>query len=218
MDRPILDGDSVGDALDRLYADPACELRGRDAWELLCAAILAERTHDQQVNKVMAVLTEHITSPTAMARLDHRDLEPALRQLPLYRQKARALVEAARAVVRLHGGRVPASLSDLAALPGVGRATAALALGAAFGVPALVADDHARRIAFRLGWSAGDGGRECERALAERFPPHRWMRLREQLVRFGRELCRRVGPRCERCPFASACPKRGVPEPRAELR
>src|SRR5690349_4288706 len=108
MDQPILDAESVGAALDRLYPDAACELRARDAWELLAAAILSARAHDLQVNKVMAVLTEHFTSPQAIARVDHRDLEPVLRHLPLYRQKARALVEAARALARLHGGQVPA--------------------------------------------------------------------------------------------------------------
>lgn len=206
----------VGEVLDRLWPDAACELRARDPWELLVAAILSARTHDIQVNKVMAVLTEHFASPEALARVDHRDLEPVLRHLPLYPQKARAVVEAARAVVRLHGGKVPASMADLAALPGVGRKTAAVVLGNAFGIPAIAADVHVQRVARRVGWAAREHPLEAEHALAERFPPHRWVRLCHQIIRLGREHCRRVGPKCERCPLAADCPRRGVPDPAPE--
>jgi endonuclease III len=210
MDRAILEPESIGAELDRLYPDAACELRARDSWELLVAAILSARASDVQVNKVMAVLTEHFTGPEAIARIDHRDLEPVLRHVTLYRQKARAIVEAARAIVRLHHGRVPESMADLAALPGVGRKTAAVVLGNAFGVPAIAADTHVQRIAHRFGWIAAEHPRHAETALAERFPPHRWVRLCHQFIRLGREHCKRVAPKCDRCPFSRTCPRNGV--------
>jgi endonuclease III len=213
MDRsahPVIEPERVDAALERLYPEASCELLAKDPWELLVAAILSARAHDLQVNKVMAVLTEHFVDPSSFAALDHRDLEPLLRHLPLYRQKARAIVEAARAVLRLHGGQVPQDMAALSALPGVGRKTAAVVLGNAFGIPAIAADTHVQRIAHRWGWTAEEHPGHAETALAERFPPKRWVRLCHQLIRLGRDCCRRVEPKCERCPFAASCPRRGV--------
>ncbi len=218
MDQPVLDPGHVGTSLERLYPDAACELRAKDPWELLVAAILSARAHDVQVNKVMAVFTEHFVGPEAVAGVDHRDLEPVLRQVPLFRQKARAIVEAARAIVRLHGGKVPQSMADLAALPGVGRKTAAVVLGNAFGIPAIAADTHVQRIAHRFGWTPSEHPTHAETALADRFPAHRWVRLCHQFIRLGRDCCKRVSPRCERCPFATACPRQGVAAEKAKPR
>ncbi len=210
MDRAILDPETIGAELDRLYPDASCELHARDPWELLVAAILSARASDVQVNKVMAVLTEHFTGPEAIARVDHRDLEPVLRHVTLYRQKARAIVEAARAIVRLHHGEVPQSMADLAALPGVGRKTAAVVLGNAFGIPAIAADTHVQRAAYRFAWITAEHPRHAELALAERFPAHRWVRLCHQLIRLGRDFCKRVAPKCTKCPFARTCPRQGL--------
>jgi endonuclease-3 len=210
MTPPACEPGPVGSALERLYPGAVCELRAQGPWELLVAAILSARAHDAQVNKVMAVLTEHYLGPDALAALDHRDLAPLLRHLPLYNQKARAIVEAARAVLRHHGGRVPNDFAALAALPGVGRKTAAVVLGNAFGVPAIAADTHVQRIAHRLGWTASEHPADAEAALAGRFPPARWVRLCHQFIRFGRDVCRRAEPRCARCPLADACPRQGL--------
>ncbi|MBA3710693.1 MAG: endonuclease III [Planctomycetes bacterium] len=210
MDRAVIEPEHVGAELERRYPEASCELHARDPWELLVAAILSARASDVQVNKVMAVLTEHFAGPEAIAAIDHRDLQPVLRHVTLYRQKARAIVEAARAIVRLHHGVVPASMADLAALPGVGRKTAAVVLGNAFGIPAIAADTHVQRIVYRLGWTASEHPRHAETALADRFAPHRWVRLCHQLIRLGRDSCKRLNPKCASCPFAPACPKQGV--------
>lgn len=210
--------DEIGMALAAAYGDARCELDARDPWQLLIAAILSARATDHQVNKVMAVLNEHYVGPAALAGLDHRDLARVVRHLPLYRQKARALVEAARAVLREHHGQVPESLDGLARLPGVGRKTAAVVLGNAFGVPAIAADVHVTRIAHRLGWTAREHPREAESALSKRFPPQHWVRLCHQLIRLGRDCCRRLKPRCERCPVARWCERRGVDRPGPEVR
>jgi endonuclease-3 len=197
-------------ALQAAYPDARCELLARDPWELLVAAILSARTTDVQVNKVMAVLTEHYLGPQAIADLDHRELDRVLRHVPLHRQKARAIVEAARAVLRLHHGRVPEDFAALAALPGVGRKTAAVVLGNAFGVPAIAADVHVQRITHRLGWTGREHPADAESALIQRFPPQHWVRLCHQMIRLGRDCCRRLKPRCERCPVAHLCERRGV--------
>jgi endonuclease-3 len=201
----------IGHALQDAYPDARCELLARDAWELLVAAILSARTTDVQVNKVMAVLNEHYVGPQAFADLDHRDLDRVIRHVPLHRQKARAIVEAARAVLRHHCGQVPGDLNALAALPGVGRKTAAVVLGNAFGVPAIAADVHVQRIVHRLGWTAREHPADAEVALVRRFAQEFWVRLCHQLIRLGRDCCRRQKPRCERCPVVRFCAKQGLP-------
>jgi len=201
---------AVGEVLARVYPDARCELLARDPWELLVAAILSARSTDFQVNRVMAVLNEHYVGPAAYAALDHRDLERVVRHVPLFRQKARAIVEAARAVVRLHGARVPEGLGPLSTLPGVGRKTAAVVMGNAFGIPAIAADVHVQRVVHRLGWCAAEHPAQAEAALAARFPPLQWVRLCHQLIRLGRDCCRRLKPRCARCPLAAFCPRQGV--------
>jgi endonuclease-3 len=201
---------AVGDTLGRVYPDARCELLARDPWELLVAAILSARSTDFQVNRVMAVLNEHYVGPAAFAALDHRDLERVVRHVPLFRQKARAIVEAARAVVRFHGARVPEGMGPLSTLPGVGRKTAAVVMGNAFGVPAIAADVHVQRVVHRLGWCAAEHPGQAEAALAARFPPQQWVRLCHQLIRLGRDCCRRLKPRCARCPLSAFCPRQGV--------
>jgi endonuclease-3 len=202
----------ITSALAVAYGDARCELLARDAWELLVATILSARTTDHQVNKVMAVLNEHYVGPAALASLDHRDLARVIRHVPLYRQKARSIVEAARALLARHGGRVPESLVELALLPGVGRKTAAVVLGNAFGVPAIAADVHVQRIVRRLGWTPDEHPAHAEQALVQRFPPQHWVHLCHQLIRLGRDCCRRTKPRCGRCPLATWCARQGVTE------
>jgi endonuclease-3 len=200
----------VAAVLDRHWPDAACELQARDPWELLVAAILSARATDTQVNKVMAVLNERLVGPAAYAVLAPRELVKALRSLPLYPQKARAVVEAARAVLRRHGGQVPRQRAALAMLPGVGAKTAAVVVGNAFAVPAIAADTHVMRLTQRLGWTTREHPRDAETALVDRFPPERWVRLCHQMIRCGREFCRRQHPRCTGCPLAETCPRQGI--------
>ena len=199
--------------VDRILAErwpeARCELPAGDPWRLLVAVILSARTTDLQVLKAMAVLDEHLIGVHAYADLDHRDLEPLLRHLPLFRQKARAVVEAARALLA-HGGGVPASVEALARLPGVGRKTACVVAGNAYGIPAVGADTHVQRIAMRLGWTAREHPRDAEEAVTARLPPGRWVQVCHQLIRLGREHCRRVKPKCPTCPLNAHCPKQGV--------
>ena len=200
----------IGKLLGMTYPDARCELLARDPWELLVATILSARTTDVQVNKVMAVLTEHYLGPEAIADLDHRDLSRVIRHVPLYRQKARAIVEAARAIMRLHQGQVPQEQRVLSTLPGVGRKTAAVVVGNAFDVPAVAADVHVQRIAYRLGWTEREHPIEAEASMVKRFPPQQWVQLCHQMIRLGRDCCRRQKPRCERCPIAGYCVRQGL--------
>jgi endonuclease-3 len=181
----------------------------RDAWELLVAVILSARTSDQQVNKVMAVLNEHVVGIEAYARMDIRRMSRLIARVPLYPQKARSIVEAARCILNRHKGAVPGSLRELTALPGVGPKTAAVVAGNRFGIPAVAADVHVQRIVRRFGWTSREHPRDAERAVMERLPPQHWTVLSHRLIRLGREFCRPREPRCERCPLTSMCPRQG---------
>lgn len=204
----------VGHELARMWPSARCELLAREPWELLVAAVLSARTSDQQVNKVMAVLTEHLVGVAAYAWLDHRRLARLIARVPLYPQKARSIVEAARRVLVRHNGVVPQTMSELAALPGVGRKTAAVVLGNAFDIPAVAADVHVQRITQRFGWTARCHPHEAEQALMSRYPPQQWVRLCHQLIRLGRDHCRAQRPLCSTCPLVTTCPRVGVVQPR----
>ena len=193
------------------WPEAACELDAKDPFALLVAVILSARARDEQVNKVLAVLHEHLLGIDAYARLDPRDLEPLLRHLPLYRQKARAVVEAARTILERHGGAVPRDLEALARLPGVGRKTAAVVVANAYGVPAIGADTHVQRLAHRWGWTTREHPAEAETAVADRLPRHRWIQACHQMIRLGRTFCTRLRPRCDTCPLAPSCPRVGAP-------
>ena len=203
------DPDDVDRILRETWPSAACELQATDSWQLLVAVILSARTTDVQVNKAMAVLNEHLLGVYAYAGLDHRELEPLIRHLPLFRQKARAIVEAARALMR-QGGGVPATIEELSKLPGVGRKTACVVAGNAFGVPAVGADTHVQRIVMRLGWTTREHPLDAERAVMARLPPGRWVQGCHQFIRVGREFCRRINPRCPTCPLADHCPRNGL--------
>lgn len=203
------DPSAVDQILAEQWPDARCELPTADPWRLLVAVVLSARTTDTQVLKAMAVLDEHLLGIHAYAELDHRDLELLLRHLPLFRQKARAVVEAARALLA-QGGGVPASIAALAKLPGVGRKTACVVAGNAFGIPAVGADTHVQRIVMRLGWTLREHPLEAEQAVMQRLPPGRWVQICHQMIRLGRDHCRRVKPKCAGCPLNVQCPKQGL--------
>ncbi|MHC5067814.1 MAG: endonuclease III domain-containing protein [Planctomycetota bacterium] len=204
----------VAAGLDDRWPDATCELYARDPWELLVAAILSVRTADERVNQVMAVLCEHLTGPEAYAALAPAELVAMIRRVPFYTQKARAITEAARAVVRHHAGQVPVSAEDLRRLPGVGRKVAAVVLGNAFNQPTVAADVHVQRVVHRLGWTVAADPLEAERAFEERLLPKRWVRTCHQMIRLGRDHCRPRRPWCSSCPLATACPRIGVTDAR----
>ncbi len=201
-------------SLQRCWPEARCDLLARDPWELLVAVILSSRTADERVNQVMAVLSEHFTGPEAYMFLDPRELGDFIHRVPLHRQKARAIVEAARHIVERHGGEVPEDPQLLAELPGVGRKTAAVVVGNAFGQPTVAADSHVTRITHRLGWCRRADPLEAELALRERLPATAWVPTCHRMIRLGREHCRPQRPWCSRCPLAETCPQVGVSDAR----
>ena len=203
--------DAVARALAVAYPDADCELHHRDAYQLLVATILSAQCTDARVNQVTPALFARWPDAGALARADQTELEAAIRSTGFYRNKAKALLGMARAVVERHGGAIPADMDALTALPGVGRKTANVILGTAFGVAAgVVVDTHVARLAKRLGLSRQSDPEKIERDLMRKFPSGAWVALGHRLILHGRRVCAARKPACYRCPLAAACPRVGV--------
>ena len=201
----------VVELLAEQYPDAECELDYRTPWELLVATVLSAQCTDQRVNQVTPELFRRWPTPGALAAADPDELEAVIRPTGFFRSKARSLRQAARTVVADHGGEVPTDAEGLVALPGVGRKTANVVLGEAFGIPAGIAvDTHVRRVATRLGLTrAADPGRIADE-LERLVPQHEWVGFSMRTILHGRRICGARKPRCESCPLEPVCRKVGV--------
>ena len=196
----------VAAALLEAHPDAHCELRHRNAYQLLVATILSAQCTDARVNAVTPALFERYPDAARLARADASELEGLIRPTGFYRNKARSLLGMARGVVERHGGRIPRTLDELTALPGVGRKTANVILGNAFDVPGIVVDTHVGRIARRLALTLSEDPVEVEHDLMVLFPRAQWTRLSHALIFHGRRICGARKPRCRDCPVRADCP------------
>lgn len=198
--------EEIDDLLALAYPDARCELDYRTPLELLVATVLSAQTTDVRVNSVTPELFEAYPDAAAYARASLDDLEDILRPLGFFRAKARSLAGIGAALEERFDGQVPASLADLVTLPGVGRKTANVVLGNAFGIPGITVDTHVGRLSRRLGWTVQRDPVRVETELAALFPPERWVMLCHRLIFHGRRCCTARRPACERCPLAHVCP------------
>lgn len=196
----------VLEGLRRLYPDAHCELDHRNPFELLVATILSAQATDKAVNMVTPGLFARFPDPASLALAEPEDVEPLINRIGLFRNKAKSIVGAARAIVSQHAGAVPAERAALEALPGVGRKTANVVLGNAFAVPALPVDTHVTRLAGRLGLSGEKDAPKIERELMRRFPEEDWVFASHALIFHGRRVCAARRPRCEECGLNDICP------------
>jgi endonuclease-3 len=192
-------------ALLAAHPDARCELRHRNAYQLLVATILSAQCTDKMVNTVTPNVFARYPSAKQLAAADPIELEALIRPTGFYRNKARSLLGMARAVVERHGGRIPRSMDDLVGLPGVGRKTANVILGNVFGVPGVVVDTHVGRIARRLGLTRNEDPEKVERDLMNLVPQQHWTQLSHALIFHGRRICGARDPRCEECPVRVDC-------------
>lgn len=204
----------IDQRLQEAWPHAQCELLARDPFEFLVAVICSAQTSDTRVNQVMAVLQEHLCGVEAYAAMPLPELSTLLARLPLFRQKARRIHDAARHLVDHYDGQLPTDATSLRRLPGVGEKTAAVVLGNRLGQPAIAVDVHVERCARRLGLSHAADKRVIAEDLRRRFPPPRWVSLCHQLIRLGREYCRPRRPWCSRCPLRGHCPRNGVDDAR----
>lgn len=197
----------VYDLLLETYPDAHCELDHSNAYELTAATILSAQCTDVRVNMVTPDLFREYPTPEDLAGARQEDVEEIVRSTGFYRNKARNLIGMAEAVVERHGGEIPRTLAELVKLPGVGRKTANVVLGNAFGIDeGVVVDTHVKRIAGRLRFTRQTDPVKVERDLMEIFPQERWTLLSHLLIFHGRSLCPARKPRCGQCPVAHLCP------------
>lgn len=203
----------IRQTLDALYPDPPIPLDHANDFQLLVAVVLSAQTTDKKVNQVTPALFSRAPTPEAMAALDEAEIRDLIREVGLAPGKAKALRGLSGALVREHGGRVPADFDALLALPGVGRKTAQVVMAQAFGLPAFPVDTHIHRLAARWGLSRGKTPDATERDLKRIFPESSWAKLHLQIIMFGREHCPALRHDLERCPICGwAASKRRIAE------
>ncbi len=181
------------------------ELSHRSPWELLVATILSAQCTDQRVNQVTPVLFERYKTPSDLAKARLPELEQIIRSTGFFKTKAKNLVACAHAITTQFGERVPDRMEDLVTLPGVGRKTANVLLGQAFGQPAIVVDTHVKRVSNRLRLTASDDPDQIEQDLQQLLPASQWTGVSERLLLHGRYICVARKPLCGRCPIYDDC-------------
>jgi endonuclease-3 len=196
--------------LEQHYPDAHCALLYQSPWQLLVATILSAQCTDVRVNQVTPLLFARFPDVASLAQAQPSELEALIRATGFFRNKAANLLGCARAVTELHQGNVPQTLQELVALPGVGRKTANVVLGNAFGVPGMVVDTHVGRVARRLGWTEASQPEGVERELCGLLPPTKWTQTSHVLIWHGRACCRAQTALCSSCPVSVRCPKRGI--------
>lgn len=197
--------------LQEFFPDARCELDFRNPFELLVATVLSAQTTDVRVNQVTPELFARYPDAAALAAASRADVEELIRPTGFFRAKTDALLGLAAIIVAEHGGQVPGTLPELVALPGVGRKTANVVLGNAFGVPGITVDTHVGRVSRRLGWTQETDPVKVEHAIGELFEPRDWTALCHRLIFLGRRICHARRPNCPQCPLAALCPSAQLP-------
>ena len=194
------------------YPDAHCELDYNNPFELLVATVLSAQSTDKGVNKVTPQLFARYPDAAALAGAERAELEQIIHPTGFYRAKADNLLKLAQHLVVKHDGEVPQTLPELVALAGVGRKTANVVLGNAFGVPGITPDTHFQRLTRRFGWTQATDAGGVEREVGELFPPRDWVMLCHVVIWHGRRRCHARKPACGACPIASPCPSFGEGE------
>ncbi len=200
----------VLEILQKEYPDARVTLDFKDPLQLLVATILAAQCTDERVNQVTRDLFKEYRKAEDYARADLPTLETEIRSTGFFRNKAKSIIGCCQELVRKFKGQVPRSLEDLTSLPGVGRKTANIILGNAFGQQAIAVDTHVKRVTHRLGWAKSEDPDKIEFELMEVIPQDRWTLGCHQLVFHGRNVCMAKKPKCSLCPVTKLCPKVGV--------
>jgi endonuclease-3 len=197
--------------LRKTYPNAHCALHHENAFQLLLATILSAQCTDEKVNQVTPALFARYQFPKDFAEADLSDLEQMIRPTGFFKNKAKSLKGAGQTIVERHQGLVPQSMEELVEVPGVGRKTANVVLGVAFGIPSgIVVDTHVGRLSFRLGLTVSQNPVQIERDLQQLVPKKDWIQWSHLLIFHGRNICKAAKPQCERCPLLANCPQKGV--------
>jgi endonuclease-3 len=205
--RPSVRAPLILERLRRSYPDAKTALHHANPYQLIVATILSAQTTDVRVNLVTPALFERYPDPLALARARQSDVEKLIQSTGFFRNKAKSIIGMAQALVADHGGEVPSTMEALLTLPGVGRKTANVVLGNAFGVnDGVVVDTHVTRVSQRLGLTRHTDPAKIEPDLMRLFPRDSWALLSHLLIFHGRQICIARKPRCPECVLADICP------------
>ena len=191
--------------LKKMYPNARCELVHRNPLELLIATILSAQCTDERVNKVTKDLFKKYTAAKDYADAPPGELEEAIRSTGFFRNKAKMIRECTREMVLRFRGKVPENLEELVSLPGIGRKTANVVLGTAFGVPGITVDTHVLRVSQRLGLTENQDPVKVEFDLMEVIPKEEWIPVSHLLIFHGRYVCKARKPLCEKCSLQTYC-------------
>jgi endonuclease-3 len=192
-----------------VYPDAHCELDFTSPFELLIATVLSAQTTDVRVNMVTPALFAKYPTSADLAAADRADIEAIIQSTGFFRAKTQSIIGLSQALVERFDGEVPGRLEDLVTLPGVGRKTANVVLGNAFGVPGITVDTHFKRLARRFGWTVNTDADKVEADVAALIPKPEWTILSHRLIWHGRRCCHARRPACGACALARLCPSYG---------
>ena len=198
--------------LKRAYPDAHTELDYETPLQLLIATILSAQCTDKRVNMVTPLLFRTFPTAAALADAPREELEEIIRSTGFFRNKTKSLIGLGKALVERHNGEVPDSMDALVKLPGVGRKTANVVLGHAFGIPGITVDTHFGRLSRRFHWSHEQDPVKVERDVAALIPQKEWTNLSQRMIWHGRRICHSRKPACGACPVAKICPSVGIGE------
>jgi len=196
------------------YPDATCSLDFRSPLELLVATILSAQCTDVRVNQVTKSLFRKYRSAAGYAKAKLPDLERDIQSTGFFRNKAKSIQRCCQTLLEQYGGKVPKEIEQLVELPGIGRKTANVVLGTAYGIAAgVVVDTHVVRISRRLGLTKEKAPEKIEKDLMAQFATNEWISLSHRMIQHGRRLCTARNPKCDQCPLESLCPRIGVERP-----
>jgi endonuclease-3 len=200
----------IDQGLAELYPDAHCALHHKNPLQLLVATVLSAQCTDARVNMVTPALFERYRVAQAFADADISELERMIQSTGFFRNKAKNIQACCKVLVEKHDGKVPQTMEELVPLPGVGRKTANVILGNAFGVPGIPVDTHVGRLSLRMGLTRHDDPVKVEHDLMALIPKEDWTDFGHRMIFHGRQVCQSRKPKCEECTLSKICPKIGV--------
>jgi endonuclease-3 len=198
--------DKIRQSLQHIYPEVKTALFYKTPFQLLVATILSAQCTDKQVNQVTPILFKRLKTPADFATAHLKTIEKLIRPTGFFHNKAKSIKNCAKSILNHHNGQVPQTLDELIKLPGVGRKTANVVLGAAFGIPGVVVDTHVGRISNRLGLTENKNPVKIEYDLMDIIPRREWNDFCLRLIFFGRATCTARKPKCPQCPLNKLCP------------
>jgi len=189
-----------------IYPDEKLDLRFRNAFELLIATIFAARSRDEVVNEATEGLFQEYDTPEKLAKAKPEDLKKYVSKINFWYKKAKTAIEVSKEILRKYGGNVPDDVDELTKLKGVGRKTANMVVGAAYGKPAIIVDTHFITVSSRLGFvKEGEKPEKIEEKMREIIPEEKWTKFSLALMRHGKLVCHAISPKCEECKISETC-------------